>query len=102
MNYSAGLDVGSTYTKAVVLSDSEHLVGRAMERTGFKLEQAAERALRAALEQAGLQRSDVAYVVTTGYGRYQIPFRDIQVTDLTADARGRPAAFPRADNALGI
>ena len=102
MNYSAGLDVGSTYTKAVVLSDSEHIVGKAMERTGFKLEQAAERALRAALEQAGLQRSDVAYVVTTGYGRYQIPFRDIQVTDLTADARGSRLLFPGTNTVLDI
>ena len=42
MTYTAGIDVGSTYTKAVVLSDSHEIVGRAMLPTGFKLTEAAE------------------------------------------------------------
>jgi predicted CoA-substrate-specific enzyme activase len=73
-----------------------------MVRTGFKLEQATERALEQALEQAELRRGDVAYTVTTGYGRFQAPFRDVQVTDLTADARGTRLLFPRTRTVLDI
>ena len=102
MTCTVGLDVGSTYTKAVVLGDPDRILGRAMVRTGFKLEQATERALLQALEQAGLKRGDVAYTVTTGYGRFQVPFRDIQVTDLTAAARGSRLLFPRTRTVLDI
>ena len=102
MTCTAGIDVGSTYTKAVVLGDHDQILGRAMVRTGFKLEQATERALLQALEQAGLRRGDVAYAVTTGYGRFQVPFRDIQVTDLTAAARGSRLLFPGTHTVLDI
>jgi len=102
MTCAAGLDVGSTYTKAVLLEEPGRILGRGMVRTGFKLEQAAERALQLALDQAGLVRSDIAYTVTTGYGRYQVPFRDVQVTDLTADARGSRVLFPGTYTVLDI
>jgi predicted CoA-substrate-specific enzyme activase len=102
MTCTVGLDVGSTYTKAVVLGEPDRILGRAMVRTGFKLEQATERALEEALAQAGLQRGDVAYTVTTGYGRFQVPFRDVQVTDLTAAARGSRLLFPGTRTVLDI
>ncbi len=54
MIHTAGIDVGSTYTKAVVLRDDGALVGRAMQPTGFRLGEAAARTLAAALAQAGL------------------------------------------------
>jgi predicted CoA-substrate-specific enzyme activase len=102
MTLSAGIDVGSTYTKAVLLAQGDQILGRAMVRTGFKLEQAAERALAMALDAAGADRGDVGYLVTTGYGRYQVSNRDIQVTDLTADARGSRMLFPGTHTVLDI
>ncbi len=102
MTLTAGIDVGSTYTKAVILAEPDRILGRGMVRTGFKLEEATERALQQALEQAGLKRGDVAYTVTTGYGRFQVPFRDVQVTDLTADARGTRLLFPGTRTVLDI
>ena len=60
MRYAAGIDIGSTYTKALVLNDNDELVGRAMLPTGFQLAEVAERALHAAIEAAGVTRDDVA------------------------------------------
>lgn len=102
MTLSAGIDVGSTYTKAVLLGEDDQIRGRAMVRTGFKLAQAAEQALAMALDAAGADRGDVGYLVTTGYGRYQVPSRDVQVTDLTADARGSRMLFPGTHTVLDI
>ncbi|HSR46500.1 MAG TPA: acyl-CoA dehydratase activase [Anaerolineales bacterium] len=102
MTLSAGIDVGSTYTKAVLLGEDDQIRGRAMVRTGFKLAQAAEQALAMALDAAGADRGDVGYLVTTGYGRYQVPTRDVQVTDLTADARGSRMLFPGTHTVLDI
>lgn len=102
MSYTAGLDVGSTYTKALILDDSEQIAGKAMVNTGFKLDRAARRAFDQALEDAQLSKEDVSYVVSTGYGRYQVSFRDVNVTDLTAAARGSKFFFQDTRTVLDI
>jgi len=102
MSYTVGIDVGSTYTKAVVLDDAERIVGRGLLRTGFKLAEAGERAFQLALEQAGLARDEMAYIATTGYGRFQLPFRDLNITDLTASARGARLLYPRTQTILDV
>lgn len=102
MVYTAGIDVGSTYTKALVLGDGDRILGRALVKTGFRLGEAAERALLQALQAAGLARDDVAYIASTGYGRFQVPFRDVNVTDLTASARGARFWFPNTRTILDV
>jgi len=102
MMYTAGIDVGSTYTKAVVLDPFDRIVGRALVRTGFRLGEAARQTYRQALAEAGLAERDVSYVISTGYGRFQVPFRDLQVTDLTSAARGAAFFFPRTRTVLDI
>ncbi len=102
MSFTAGIDVGSTYTKAVILDRDRKLAGKAIVNTGFRPADAAARAYHQALAQAGLEESAVAYVVSTGYGRYQVPFRDTQVTDLTAQARAACFFFPNTRTVLDI
>jgi predicted CoA-substrate-specific enzyme activase len=98
----AGLDVGSTYTKAVLLRNGDDIVGRAMHKTGFRLEEVSREAYRQALDEAGLHEGEVDYVVATGYGRAQVSFRDVQVTDLTAQARGASFFFPGTRTVLDV
>lgn len=102
MNYTAGLDVGSTYTKTAILNSDLDILGYGMVNTGFKLDQAAGRSLAQALEGANISRDDLSYVVSTGYGRYQVSFRDVNVTDLTAAARGSRYFFPGTKTVLDI
>lgn len=102
MIYTAGIDVGSTYTKVVILGDDFEMAGRGLVNTGFKLAQAGERALDKALEAAGMVREDVKYVVATGFGRHQIPFRDVNVTDLTASSHGATLLFPNTRTILDV
>jgi len=102
MTITTGIDVGSTYTKAVVLDQDHQVLGRSVLPTGFKLEQAAQTTFETALEQAGLARDDVDYVVATGYGRHQVGFKDVHVTDLTASARGCHLLFPGTRTVLDV
>jgi predicted CoA-substrate-specific enzyme activase len=99
---TAGIDVGSTYTKAVILESSGRIVGRAVLKTGFRLPEVARRAYEAALAEAGRAEHDVGYVVGTGYGRLHVTFADVHVTDLTAAARGACFLFPGTRTILDI
>jgi predicted CoA-substrate-specific enzyme activase len=102
MSCTAGIDVGSTYTKAAVLDEAGEMLGRGMRPTGFKLEQAAQETFDEALAASGREREEVEYVATTGFGRHQVPFRDVQVTDLTAQAWGTKAFFPETRTVLDV
>ena len=102
MKWFAGVDVGSTYTKAALLDEEGKLASVGIRATGFRLEEAARVALEAALERAGAAREDVAYLASTGYGRNQIPFRDVQATDLTAQSWGTRFFFPGTMTVLDV
>lgn len=102
MTLTAGIDVGSTYAKAVVLADGKDIRGKAMARTGFRLPEISRQVYEQALSAAGVREDEMAYVVATGFGRHQVPFCDIQVTDLTATARGAGFFFPETRTVLDI
>src|SRR5690606_7918307 len=94
MMHAGGVDVGSTQTKAVVVDGGGRIVGRSLIDTGANVVTAAETAFDLALKQAGHPRSDVAYVIGTGYGRYKVEFGDAQVTEIACHARGAAHMFP--------
>ncbi len=102
MNLTGGIDVGSTYTKAALLGADGALVATAMQPTGFKLEEVAGETWAAVLRHAGATRDDVDILVSTGAGRYQVPFRDLQATDLTAQGRGAHYFFPGTHTILDV
>lgn len=102
MIFTAGIDVGSTYTKAILLNENGVIVGQALNHSGFKLAEVARQVYQSALKKAELPESSVCYVVATGFGRHMVSFRDTQVTDLTASARGATFFFPGTRTILDI
>ena len=102
MTCTVGIDVGSTYTKAVVVDGERTILGTSIEPTGFRLAEVAERACADAVGQAGLSRDDVGYIVATGFGRHQAAISDLVVTDLTAAARGAILLFPGTRTILDV
>jgi|TARA_B100002003_G_C14155931_1_gene556532 predicted CoA-substrate-specific enzyme activase len=102
MKHVIGVDVGSTYTKAVILSPEKEVVGKSMVKTGFKLDKASEMVFDQILKESGLAKENIGYAISTGYGRHMVPYRDITVTDLTATARGSNFFFPETRTVLDI
>lgn len=102
MTVTAGIDVGSTYTKAVLLDEDDKVLGSAVKSTGFRLAEVARETFESCLEEAGLQEGDVDYVVATGFGRHQVAFKDVTATDLTAAARGAHHFFPGTATVLDV
>lgn len=102
MIHTAGIDIGSTYVKVAILDERLGLAATALRPTGFKLDDAAEGALADALAGAGLERGDLDYIASTGYGRHRVAFRDVQATDLTAQAWGSRFFFPATMTVLDV
>ena len=94
MAYAAGVDVGSTQTKAIVIDEQGRIVGRALIDTGANLVTAAETAFVEAMKDGGVQEEEVGYVVGTGYGRYRVTFGHTQVTEISCHGRGAVHLFP--------
>ena len=91
---TAGVDVGSTTSKAVILDGDRQILGTSLLPTGANVVRAAERAFREALTAAKRDEEEAGYVIGTGYGRYKISFGDDQVTEIGCHARGAHFLFP--------
>jgi len=98
----AGIDIGSGTTKCLLVDEQGAVRGRGLVRTKADFEKVATEVLDAARSDGGAASDDVAYIATTGLGRYAVPFRDIQITDLTCGARGAAALFPATRYVLDI
>jgi predicted CoA-substrate-specific enzyme activase len=102
MIFGAGVDVGSTQTKAVIVDETRAIVARSLIQTGANVTRAAERAFEAACAESGIAREAVGYVVGTGYGRYKVSFGDAQITEITCHARGAHSLFPRTRTVIDM
>ncbi len=96
MRIAAGVDVGSTQTKAVLLSENGgvQILGRTIVDTGANVQRAAERAFDSCCQAAGVNPNEVGFVVGTGYGRYKIAFGNAQMTEITCHAKGASFLCP--------
>jgi bzd-type benzoyl-CoA reductase Q subunit len=84
---SAGVDVGSVSSQAVIMVDGK-LYAYSNMRTGSDSPKSAQNAMDWALEGTGMTQDDVHYVVGTGYGRVNVPFSQRAITEIACHARG--------------
>jgi predicted CoA-substrate-specific enzyme activase len=98
----AGIDIGSTMTKVVLLDKNRNLLSAIKGPTGPEHRQLANQVMRQALEQASLQIDDISCIVATGYGRVNVPFADRQMTELSCHAKGVSSLFPHVSTAIDI
>ncbi len=95
MAYAAGVDVGSTQTKAVIIDEERKIVSTALIDTGANVIQAAQHAYDSALKSSKIREVEVEYIIGTGYGRYRVTFGNAQVTEISCHGRGAVHMFPK-------
>ncbi|MFC1869769.1 acyl-CoA dehydratase activase [Chloroflexota bacterium] len=98
--YYAGIDIGSTMTKAVIMNEA--ILASVMGPTGAEHRKLANRVMAEALAQANLSFEDITYVVATGYGRINVPFADKQITEISCHAKGVASLLPTAGTVIDI
>ena len=98
--YFAGIDIGSTMTKAVILQDK--IIASVIGPTGPEQRHLANKVMEQALAQAGISFDAVTYIIATGYGRINVPFADKQMTEISCHSRGIGWLFPQAKTVIDI
>jgi predicted CoA-substrate-specific enzyme activase len=99
---TAGIDIGSATTKAVIINHDSRLLGYAVMPTGGDNRKTTETVFTQALTRADIQREDVQQIFSTGYGRENILFADKHVTEITCHAIGINFLFPDTKTILDI
>ena len=84
---TAGVDVGSVGSKAVIMADGE-IYSWSVMRTGSNSSDSAKKALGWAMENTGLTLKDFNYIVGTGYGRVNVPMANRAITEIACHAKG--------------
>lgn len=100
--YFAGIDLGSTMTKAVIIDQNSTILAEVVRHTGAEHRRLANKVMEEALSSAGLDFEQITYLVATGYGRISVPFADRQITELNCHARGIFHYFPNVKLAVDI
>jgi predicted CoA-substrate-specific enzyme activase len=98
--YFAGIDVGSTMTKVVILNGG--VIASIIGPTGPEQRRLANKVMEEALKKAAISIQTITYIVSTGYGRINVPFADKQFTEITCHAKGIISLFPKAKIIIDI
>ena len=101
-----GLDIGSLATKTVVFDVAEgRILSYNIELSGFDYKAAAEKSINNSLKSAAVERDDVSFILSTGYGRGVATLdalADADVTEITCHARGAHWFFPEVHTVIDI
>ena len=100
--YTLGIDIGSTASKCVIMADGKDIVAKALISVGAGTS-GPQRAINAVLEEAGMKREDMDFILATGYGRNSLEdFADHQMSELSCHAKGASYLFPEVRTVIDI
>jgi len=99
---TAGVDIGSSTSKAVILDDRQ-ILSYSIISTSFESETSARKAVDQALSKVGqISQEDIRWIIATGYGRVIVTFANETVTELSCHARGANWLFPSVRTVLDM
>jgi len=97
----AGIDIGAATAKAVILNESK-VSAFSIIPTGAHVVKAAEAVLNNSLKESEISFSDLVYVISTGYGRRAVTFRNKSLTEIICHAAGVSWMAPHARTVIDI
>ena len=101
MAWFMGIDIGSAYSKGVIINDFE-LIAHHVTLSGANYQTAAETIRHELLRQASLNKDDIAANVATGTGASNVAFASHKASDIVCTARGINNIFPHARTAIEV
>ncbi|MFB0564158.1 MAG: acyl-CoA dehydratase activase [Candidatus Aminicenantaceae bacterium] len=102
MNYFAGIDVGASTTKSVIVDKEKDILGYSVVNSGADFKAASERAFKNSQKSIQKYVSDKCFIIATGYGRRNVAFAHTTKTEISCHAKGSFHFFPRAHTLIDI
>ncbi len=102
MNYFAGIDVGASTTKAIIIDEKREILGYSAINSGADFKAAAEKAFKKSQEKAKGKVSKEHFVLATGYGRRNVSFAGQTKTEISCHAKGSFFYYPHAHTLIDI
>ena len=104
MKYFGGCDVGSTYTKCVILDENGKMAASSTVRSRIVANESAKAALEEAVSQIPELHSieDLGYLIGTGYGRNKVPQAQENISEISCHAMGVHVTDPSVKAIIDI
>jgi predicted CoA-substrate-specific enzyme activase len=96
-----GIDIGSAFSKAVVMAGGE-IVSHHVMPSGGNYRLTAEAVVKVALKKAKVSSKDIGYTIATGYGAANATSANEVVSDLSCQGRGVSHLFPGARTVIDV
>ena len=101
MSWFMGIDIGSAYSKGVIIKDFE-LVASHIIISGSNYRKSAEAIRTELIRQVNLTQNDIANTVATGSGADNVYFASQKASDIVCTARGINNVFPQARTVIDV
>ncbi|KYK20592.1 ATPase [Thermoplasmatales archaeon SG8-52-2] len=93
--YFAGIDVGTSYIKVVIIDDSSNIVGSFIDRTSSDLQKSIKNVYNKAISSSKISHNNIEHITATGFGRENVSFSNSVVTEISSHAKGAYHYFPK-------
>jgi len=93
--YFAGIDVGTSYIKVVILNKNNKIKGSFIDRTSPDLQKSIKDTYEKAVFSANILDNSIKNITATGFGRDNVSFANSVVTEISSHAKGAYYYFPK-------
>jgi predicted CoA-substrate-specific enzyme activase len=100
--YYAGIDVGTSYIKVVIINEKNQLVGSSTDKTSADLQKSIKNVFKKAVSSANISKEYINHITATGFGRENVSFTNSVVTEISAHAKGASHYFPKKITIIDI
>jgi predicted CoA-substrate-specific enzyme activase len=100
--YFAGIDVGTSFIKAVIINEKNEIAGSFIERLGSDIQKSIKTAFEGAIVDANISQNMIKHITATGFGRENISFADNVKTEISSHAKGAYHYFPKQITVIDI
>lgn len=99
--YTAGVDIGSSSSKAVILKNGKEIIATEVLQFGIG-SNSSRNILSKILEKSQLKLDDIEKLVVTGYGRFTFQGADKQISEISCHAKGVSFLIPDTKTIIDI
>ena len=93
--YFAGIDVGTSYIKIVIIDENNKIKASFVDRTSPDLQKSIKQVYENAISSTNISNNDVKHIKATGFGRDNVSFANSVVTEISSHAKGAHHYFPK-------